>query len=43
MQVIHDYGHGGSGLTLFYGCALKVADLLQETLMSADYLAKAKL
>lgn len=43
LVVIHDYGHGGSGLTLFYGCALKVADLLQETLTSADYLAKAKL
>nr|CAH0098111.1 unnamed protein product [Daphnia galeata] len=39
LTVIHNYGHGGSGLTIFYGCALKVANLLQGTLTSENYLA----
>lgn len=28
--VIHNYGHGGSGVTLFWGCALQVRKLLEE-------------
>lgn len=28
--IIHNYGHGGAGVTLSWGCALKVAGLIQQ-------------
>ncbi|CAG5059094.1 unnamed protein product [Parnassius apollo] len=31
---IHNYGHGGSGLTLFWGCGNNVLQLLEEHLSS---------
>ncbi len=31
-RIIHNYGHGGSGVTLSWGCALEVAELVEEML-----------
>lgn len=35
LKVIHNYGHGGSGYTLFYGCSLEVLEILKKDLASA--------
>jgi D-amino-acid oxidase len=31
-NIIHNYGHGGSGFTLSFGCALTVTEILQQYL-----------
>ncbi|XP_031357019.1 D-aspartate oxidase-like [Photinus pyralis] len=32
LPIVHNYGHGGCGVTLSYGCALNVVDLVREAL-----------
>ena len=31
-RIIHDYGHGGSGITLSWGCSLEVVQHVEELL-----------
>ncbi len=31
-RIVHNYGHGGSGVTLSWGCALEVADRVEQML-----------
>lgn len=38
IKVIHNYGHGGSGVTLSWGCAHYVLRLLRETLGISSHL-----
>ncbi|CAJ0602658.1 unnamed protein product [Cylicocyclus nassatus] len=36
VPVVHNYGHGGSGVTLFWGCALDVAKIVKRVLRGTE-------
>jgi len=43
-RIVHNYGHGGSGITIFQGCAVDAAELVGEVLHhNQNQLIKSKL
>src|ERR1700756_4886075 len=34
--IVHNYGHGGASITLSWGCAAKVRDIIQQHLVNSN-------
>ena len=43
LKVIHNYGHGGSGITIFWGCAKDVCDLVKDIKNEKNLATRSKL
>lgn len=43
LRIIHNYGHGGSGVTLSYGCAIEVSEIVNAIMMVDANNLKSKL
>merc|ERR1712198_564324 len=41
VSVVHNYGHGGSGITVFKGCAEDAANLVQDALIEKKFSVKS--
>ena len=41
--VIHNYGHGGQGITFFRGCALDAVKLVEDCLLGKGFTANSKM
>ncbi|NGP76032.1 FAD-binding oxidoreductase [Balneolaceae bacterium YR4-1] len=39
-KIIHNYGHGGAGVTLSWGCALYIAGMLKDDINNLEELAR---
>ena len=36
LRIVHNYGHGGAGITLHWGCAAEAAQLTQQLLQQQE-------
>ena len=42
-QIIHNYGHGGGGITFHWGCAREAADIAKSVIDNINSIATALL
>lgn len=40
LDIVHNYGHGGTGVTISYGCAIEVANIAGEIMKSRNTKSK---
>lgn len=40
LRIVHNYGHGGSGITLSIGCAKDCAELVEQVLNQSNVRSK---
>ncbi|KAJ8979596.1 hypothetical protein NQ317_019484 [Molorchus minor] len=42
VQIVHNYGHGGAGITLCVGCAIEAAELVEQVLIQGNLRANCE-